>query len=351
VSFPMRFLNTSLLFLAAGLVCIQTVMQAEPLLQDARPAVKVNSGKSYENIFPEVVARINGVPIAGLELARSIRGELEQIGSPDWESLREDYRGTLVYNSITGLINTKLIYDEAVASGTKVTDAEVQEEFLQIAKTFQNDKAMDEFLAAQNIDRDTMVKNIHKSMTVSKYIDGTVAKDVSVTPEQMAAYYKENPDAFRHPDIARTSHILIQTGADLKKNELAKQRIESLLARVEKGEDFAALAKEHSMSPSAAQGGDIGFVDREGLPPQYADAAFSLPIGGAKIVETEDGYFIVKVTDRKKEGLATLEEVKPALAEFLMNQKKQIELTKKINQLRDRAKIEILIPAGAPLNP
>jgi len=57
------------------------------------------------------------------------------------------------------------------------------------------------------------------------------------------------------------------------------------------------------------------------------------------------------VTDKKKEGLSTLEEVRQQLTEFLKNEKNQADLAKLVSQLRDQAKIEILIPTGPPLKP
>jgi parvulin-like peptidyl-prolyl isomerase len=74
-------------------------------------------------------------------------------------------------------------------------------------------------------------------------------------------------------------------------------------------------------------------------------------VGGAKLITSQYGYHIIKVTDKKKEGLSTLEEVREQLRSFLINQQSQAEQTKLINQLREKANIEILIPAGQPLNP
>ena len=81
------------------------------------------------------------------------------------------------------------------------------------------------------------------------------------------------------------------------------------------------------------------------------EAAFSLPVGGIKLVKTQAGYHVIKVTDKKKEGLSTLDEVRQQLTDFLKNEKAQAELAKMVNQLRDQSKIEILIPSGQPLNP
>ncbi len=302
-------------------------------------------------IFPTIVARVNGKAVAGRDLEAIVRRELSSIGSPEWKNLREDYRGQLTLNGLNTLINAKLVYQKALASGVKATDAEVQAELQKIAKTFKSDAEMNAALAKQLTDRAALEKDMYQSLAVSKYISENIDKKVTVTPEEVAKYYTSNPNEFQHPDIVRTSHILIPAGDTAAEDALAKKRAEDVLARVKKGEDFAKLAKEYSTDASASQGGDVGFSSRDALVSEYAEAAFSLPVGGVKLVRTELGYHIIKVTDKKKEGLSTLEEVKPQLTEFLKNQKAEAELTKLVNQLRDQAKIEILIPAGQPLQP
>ena len=359
-----RFLTVGFLFIAAGCICFKPAIAAGPLPpedtgpqvsasggQDTNQAASTNVSQKYRNLFPDVVARVNGEEISGRELEKELSGEMAALGNPEWKNLREDYRGDLVYNLVTGLINSKLMYEEAVANGISVSDEEVQDEYLRAAKTFKNEEEMKAFLADQDLSTEKMIENIHKSLLVSKYVDEVIGSKVAVTPEEMEKYYSDNPDQFRHPDVVRTSHILVPAGKNQTEDALAKQRIEDLMARVSKGEDFAALAREHSSSPSASRGGDVGYASRDMLPAEYAEAAFSLPIGEARIVKTQQGYFIVKVTGKKKEGKATLEESKDQLAEYLKNEKVQQELHRKINQLRDAADIEILIPSGVPLEP
>jgi peptidyl-prolyl cis-trans isomerase C len=302
-------------------------------------------------LFPAQVARVNGKPILGKDLERFVRAELAHIGNPEWKNLREDYRGQLVLDSLTVLINQRLLYQKAIASGMKATDAEVQAELQRITKTFKSDAEMNAALANQMMDRTALEKSLHQSLAVSKYVDENINKKITVTPEEVAKYYTGHPAEFQHPDIVRTSHILISAGENAEQDALAKQRAEALLARVKKGEDFAKLARENSTDESASRGGDVGFSSRDTLIPEYAEAAFSLPVGGVTLIRTSLGYHIVKVTDKKKEGLSTLDEVKAQLTDFLKKEKARTDLTKLVNQLRDQAKIEILIPAGQPLNP
>ena len=301
-------------------------------------------------LFPAVVAEVNGKPVLGRDLERVVQGQLADIGNPEWSSLREDYRGQLVMASLTSLISAKLIYQKATAAGVKATDAEVQAEMQKLVKSFKSDADMNIALANQHTDRATLEKDLYRDIAIKKYVDENVNKKVVVTQDELAKYYSEHPAEFQHPDIVRTSHILIiPAGSAPDQDTAAKQRAEALLARVKKGEDFASLARQNSMDGSASQGGDIGFASKEALAPEYAEVAFSLPIGGMQIVKTQYGYHVVKVTEKKKEGLSTLAEVKDQLTEFLKNQKSEAELTKLVNQLRDQGKVEILIPAGQPL--
>jgi peptidyl-prolyl cis-trans isomerase C len=320
--------------------------QPKPAEEEVIPPAAPNA------IFPAVVARVNGKAILGRDLEELVRRELSSIGNPEWKNLREDYRGPLTLNFLTTLINSKLIYQKAVASGIKATDAEVQAEFQKIAKTFKSDAEMNIALAEQNTDRATLEKTLHETLTMAKYISEAIDKKITVTPEELTKYYSSSPDDFKHPDIVRTSHILIPISGDTPEQDVkAKERAEALLARIKKGEDFAKLAKENSIDASASQGGDIGFNSKDSLTPEYSDAAFSLPVGGMKVIKTQYGYHVIKVTEKKKEGVSSLEEVKAQLTEFLKNQKSQAELAKLVNELRNQAKIEILIPAGQPLIP
>ncbi|MBN2320329.1 MAG: peptidylprolyl isomerase [Acidobacteria bacterium] len=359
-----RYSRLSVFIIAAGFICAGSMIQAGPLQpqdaetqvsasggQDANQPAGTNTSKSYQNLFPDVVATVNGEPIPGRELERAVSSEMASMGNPEWKNLREDYRGNLVYSLISGLINSQLMYAEAVSNGIYVSDSEVQDEYQRISKSFKNDQEMKAFLADQNMSSDEMIENIHRALVVTKYVDEVIGSKLTVTLEEMKAFYSGNPDQFRYPDLVRTSHIQVDAGKNQEEDALARQRIDDLMARVSKGEDFAVLAQEHSTSPSAGRGGDIGYAAREMLPDEYAEAAFSLPVGESRIVKTQEGYFIVKVTGKKKEGMSTFDESKEQIAEFLKNEKTQKELQKRINQLRDAAEIEFLIPAGPPLEP
>ena len=305
-----------------------------------------------DDIFPPVVAKVNGEPILGRDLEQLVRSELNAIGNPEWKNLRGDYRAELTLNKITLLINSKLLYQKAMASGQWATDGEVQSEIQKIARSYKSEAEMNADLAGQNRTRASLEKSLFENLTTSKYVEATINKKIVVTPEEAAKYYKSNLDNFRHPDVVRTGLILIKPADGTPEQDAAaRQRAESLLARVNKGEDFAKLAREYSAHISASQGGDTGFNSRDAMIPELADAAFSLPVGSAKLIPIPQGYCILKITDKKKEGLFTLEDVKQQLMEYLASQKSQDEMMKLVNQLREKAAIEILVSSKDLLNP
>jgi parvulin-like peptidyl-prolyl isomerase len=144
--------------------------------------------------FPAVVAKVNGKAISGRDLEVIIRRELASIGNPEWKNLREDYRGQLTLNGLTSLINTKLLYQKALASGIKATDAEVQADLQRIAKTYKSDAEMNAALADQLMDREALQKNLYQSIAVAKYVDENVAKKALVTPDEVTKYYTGHPN-------------------------------------------------------------------------------------------------------------------------------------------------------------
>jgi len=90
----------------------------------------------------------------------------------------------------------------------------------------------------------------------------------------------------------RASHILVVTEKEAKQ----------VKARLDRGEDFAEVAKEVSKCPSAARGGDLGFFGRGAMVPEFEKAAFALEVGEVSgPVKTQFGWHIIMVTDKKSE--------------------------------------------------
>jgi peptidyl-prolyl cis-trans isomerase C len=125
-------------------------------------------------------------------------------------------------------------------------------------------------------------------------------------------------------------HILVATEAEAK--EVAE--------RLKKGEDFATVAKEKSKDPGA-EGGDLGFFTRGQMLKPFEDAAFALEVGQiSEPVQTQFGWHIIKVEEKRDQALPTFDQVKGAIIAQLVQAKAQ----EVVSGLRDSAKIEVVDP-------
>ncbi len=326
-----------------------------PPAQAPKPAAKADQPDdpippaAPNALFPAVVARVNGRAVLGRDLEVRVRTELATIGNPAWKDLRDDYKAEVTSRLLGQLVGDELLYQKATASGVVASTAEIQAEFDKVAKTYTNDAALNTELASRGMDRTALQRELAKNLVLQKYIQDNITKKLVVTPAEITDYYNTHPDEFKHPDLIRTSHILVSVpeGATAEQDKLARQRAEALLERAKKGEDFAKLAKENSMDPSASNGGDIGLTEGGELEAPYEEAAAKMKVGEISgLVRTSYGYHIIKLTDRKKAGAATLEEVRSQLTEFLKNQKEDAEVAKLVKTLQGQAKIEILLNVG-----
>jgi peptidyl-prolyl cis-trans isomerase C len=323
-----------------------------PPAQAAKPPVKAAEPEEVippvapNALFPAVVARINAKAILGRDLEQRVRAELATIGNPAWKDLRDDYKSEVISRQMLQLISDELLYQKAVATGITVPPTEVQAEFDKVAKTYQSDASLNAELANRGMDRSALTRELTKNLIVQKFIQENITKKLTVTPTEVTEYYNGHTADFKHPDLIRSSHILIaipeSAGEEQKKALL--QRAETLAERARKGEDFAKLAKDNSMDASASQGGDIGLTQSGDLAPEYEAAAAKLKVGEISgVVKTRFGYHVIKLTDRKPAGTATLDEVRADLTEYLKNQKEEAEVDKLVKTLHGQAKVEILI--------
>ncbi len=105
-----------------------------------------------------------------------------------------------------------------------------------------------------------------------------------------------------------------------------------------------ALAKEYSTCPSSKQGGDLGFFGKGQMVPSFEKAAFALKPGEiSNVVETQFGYHVIKLTEKKPAVTTDFNEVKAKIEEFLKGQKVNEAIQKYLAETKKTAKIEILM--------
>lgn len=148
-------------------------------------------------------------------------------------------------------------------------------------------------------------------------------------------------------------HILVRAAAgDDKASKAAEDKIKAVIARLNKGEDFAKVAGEVTEDPSGkANGGDLGYFTKDQMVPEFSDTAFKLAKGQISgPVKTQFGWHVIKVEDKRVKPAPKFDEVKPQIEQYV-TRKAQADL---VASLRAGAKIEKMYtsePAVAPAAP
>lgn len=138
-------------------------------------------------------------------------------------------------------------------------------------------------------------------------------------------YYLANKDKYVTPEAIRVAHILVAVDVEkLSEEEVVERRTraDALLARIRAGEDFSALAREHSEDKgSAASGGELPRpVQKDTLVPPFEKAAWALKAGETSgVVRTRFGYHIIRLLEIVPKGVQPFEEVRSQIMEKLQN--------------------------------
>ena len=295
-----------------------------------------------KQISDEKVAVVNGTVITQGDFDREMERVNQQqasIGRPFNESQLIDIKKAILET----LINRELLYQESQNHSVKVEDKEVVEQLEIMKKRFPSEDEFKAALLKMKISETTLKSQMRKNMAIQQFIDKEFVQKINVPEKEVKAFYVSQPDSFKEPEQVRASHILIKVdpGTDESKKAEARKKLEGIQNRLRKGEDFEALAKEYSEGPSGPKGGDLGYFSRGQMVKPFDEAAFGLSPGGVSdIVETQFGYHLIKVVDKKPEGMMSYEEVKDRLQQYIKQQKVREQVNLSIENLKEKAKVE-----------
>lgn len=239
-----------------------------------------------------VLAVVNGMEIHRSEVVESARSL-----PPEYQAQIDQILPALVER----YVDLKLLGDRAEANGL-ADDSEVKETLSRL----QQDVVREVYL------RRYLGERVTEEALQARYQD----------------FLKANPP---QPEV-HARHILVPT----------KEEAQAVIEQLKSGKDFATVAAEISKGGSAQKGGDLGYILKGDMVPEFAEAAFTLQPGetSKEPVETRLGWHVIKVEDRRDRPPPSFEEVKGDLESAAQ----QELVTALIQELRDGAKVEIMAP-------
>ena len=217
------------------------------------------------------------------------------------------------------MIDEKLMDQEARRRGIEVSDGELEK----VA-----------FLA--NTTPQEWRRLIKRNMVHDKLLAADVIGKISVSRREMTAYYERHKQEFFQAEQVRVRHIAVGSRS-------LHTKIIRLLQRKRK---FGTLVEKYSITPDRLAGGELGFVERGVLPPEFDQAIFKLKKVGSisparAPVQTQIGYHIFQLQGRRTEGQLPLEEALPRIRQILTEQKQPVAFRTWLQALRNKAAIKI----------
>jgi parvulin-like peptidyl-prolyl isomerase len=206
-----------------------------------------------------------------------------------------------------------------------------------------SDDDMKRALRQQGMDYDQWLRQLEDNMLKQGVIYSEVDRSIVLDDSEIVGYYKLHPQEFTEPEEYKIRAVYLSTEG--KAPAVLEEMKKEIEGKVKAGEPFNVLAKEYSDGPAKESEGDLGTFKKGEL-----DKALELAVSKLKTgetsgwVETKNGWYLLKLEEKKDSRLMTFEEVKKNVEERLYTQKKDKKLEEYLKGLREKSYVKILKP-------
>lgn len=251
-------------------------------------------------VIDEVIAVVGNDIVLKSELENQFQSLLSS-GADVENSTRCEVYENLLFQS--------LLLNQAKEDSLEVREDQIQSEIDRRLNFFINQigsvEKLEEFYDKSIIEIKEEFHDIIKSQLLVQQMQGKLAGELSVTPQDIREYFRAIPKdslPFIEAEV-EVAHLVKEPPISKEEKDRTREKLEGILERVRQGENFGTLAYLYSEDPgSARKNGELGFMPRRALVPEFSAVAFKLKKGAiSDIVETEYGYHIIQMVARRGE--------------------------------------------------
>lgn len=343
-----------------GVLCALSVIsgayaadEAKTPAAPAAPAAQPAAADVW-SVIPEKVASVNGKAVTRDDFRQFVLSLFPNKELPP--QMNADAMKMMAYRLTEMSVLQPLMLQSAEKAGFKPSAAAVEAQMNEAVKqmsdaerklTEEQVQAQTKMSLADFIKSTAAQKQAQDKVAISEFVNKDLLAKVTVSEEEVRKYYNENATRFQIPEMIEASHILIA----YPKNATPEQKAEALKKAEEIAKKikldpslFPALAKAESACPSKDNGGSLGKFKKGDMNKPFEEAAFALKKGEISgVVETPEGYHIIRCDEIFPATTLPFEQVKPMLNEFLLNQAKNKVMEEFISKLKKDNKVEIFV--------
>jgi peptidyl-prolyl cis-trans isomerase SurA len=297
------------------------------------------AASAHAVVLERVIAKVNGeiITLSELEQRQVAAAQSANVPADKIDAYLQEKSGEILQEAIDEL----LLSQKAEDVGIKVRPEALDQVLADIKKEnkITTDEQFQAELAREGVTVEALRRNIERSIVRRRLLSREIETKITVPDDEIRAEYQRRQKDFRLPASVQLQEIVL-AGDDAK----AKAAAEDLAKRVRAGEDFAALAKEHSISPTRATGGDLGRMALGELHADLRRAIEGLAVGQVSAPTTVGGNVrILKVVDRTDARTVPYEEARSALEQRMKQERMAQALTPYLENLRKQAVIDVRV--------
>jgi len=280
--------------LLIGLADFSSTAMPAPPHRGAPPAPAPQS-PGEQGSETRIAAVVNDEVISVADLQSRLRMVMLSSNFPDSQETRQ----RIASQVLRTIVDEKLETQEAKKQNVTATDEEIKKAIAQIAKqnNLQPDQ-LDAVLKAHGIDRASLVDQLTASIVWAKLVRRVVAQTNVVSEEEIDDASKRVKENANEPQ-SRVAEIFLAVDNPQQDDEM-RRLAERLIEQMKRGARFSAVAQQFSQSPTAAVGGDLGWLRTEQLSPELAKAVAQMRPGElSPPIRSGAGYYLLLVLDRR----------------------------------------------------
>ena len=314
----MRKLVVALVLLVAVTVAVVAACGGSGVPRGA--IAKVGSGTVTKADFDKIMAQ-------AAAQATASGSQFPKAGTPEYKGFEA--------RVVNYLVQLELVKQKAVALKISVTPKDVQDRLNTIYQSYGGQKKVEALLKKQGMTLQDLQDQEQSTMLMEK-VQAVIFKNVSVSSQQIKAYYDAHKQSFHQPATRSTRHILLKTKAQAEK-------IRALLVAHDTDANWAKLAKKYSQDAGTkSNGGDLGAVSQgQGLAPSFEKETFALKVNEiSPPVKTVYGWHIIEVTQINPAMTQTFAKAKSNIQQTLSSQAQQAAWQKWLDQATKDAHVK-----------
>ncbi len=284
------------------------------------------------------------------------QSELDFLLAPVYQQYSKQYSGQdfmIKMNEIrqkllNEMIEDKLVYQEAKRLKVPVTEEEILDRVQQFKSRFPKEEDFQALLARQGLTVTKLRERYREQIAIRKLQQYEVRSKIIVTPKDIETFYRRHSKAFTQEESVKVRTITIKKSQEKdpaqkqQADAAVKTKAEDILRKLFAGEPFESLAKEFSEDTKAGEGGALGWVRRGDLVDVVDNVIFSLKPGECSaVLETDVGYHIFKVEEKRAKKTQSFDEVRDAIHDEVFRRKSRRKFKEWMAELKKNAYISI----------